>query len=166
MGSLVSLIRLILTQPVGSPESLDPLDVLDALRRTLDESCEERVRFNLRSAVDLPCAVIEGDALHHVLLIAIYSGLEDSDPSGIVSVSAVASPDELSDVGKSDRKSAELTFIVEAEGPDRQSGGALRGRVLAQIVADAVLEARGCRTKIYHRDGSNCVELTVPMATT
>ena len=36
--------------------------------------------------------------------------------------------------------------------------------VLAQFVADAVLEARGCRTKIYHRDGSNRVELTVPAA--
>lgn len=151
MGSLISLIRAILTQPTGSPESLDPLDVLDELQRSVDESCEDRVRFNLRSAVDLPRAVIEGDALHHVLLIAVYSGLEDSGPSGIVSVSAASNSDEL-------------TFIVEAEGPDWQSGGALRGRMLAQIVADAVIGARGGRTRVYHRDGSNCVEFTVPTA--
>ncbi len=149
MGSLVSLVRPILSEPSVSPPSVDALDLFEGLQHSLNESCEERVRFNLKSAVDLPRALIDPEPLHHLLLNAIYHGLEESEPSGVVVVAVRA-------------EAGELKFSIEDPGPDRRDGGALRGRGLSEQIADVVLNARGGRIDRTRGSASNRVEVTVP----
>ena len=151
IGSMLAQIRPLLSRPLGNAPHIDPLDVLDGLQRGLEESCAGRVRFDLKGAVDLPHAAFEPDPLHHVLLTVIYQALEDSD--GQVRVSVTRAGDTL-------------RFAVRDESPpeDLGKGVALRGKALATSVADAILEARGGRLDVTGENGSQQLEIVVPIA--
>lgn len=149
--SLNAQIRPLLSAPADHVPHVDPLDVLDGLQGSLEESCTRRVRFDLKSAVDLPNAAIEPEPLHHVLLTAIYQALEDSE--GDVRVAAT-------------RASDALQFSIRYDGkPEPQPaapGPALRGRALATCVAAAILGPRGGTVR-SPADGAG-VEIEVPAA--
>jgi signal transduction histidine kinase len=152
MGSLLAQVRPLLSPTSPQPLSVDPLDVLDGVSSGIEESCEERVRFNLKSAVNLPSAEIDPEPLHHILVTAIYQALEESAPDGKVTVST-----ELS--------GGSLVFVVEGEGPLEEPGGAvLRGRALSHAVAQAIIQERGGKAAVSAQGGGSRFEVIVPAA--
>ncbi len=152
MGSLLAQIRpLVSPVPEGAP-NVDPIEVLDGLQRSIEESCEARVVIDIDSAANLPMAVIDPEPLHHILLTFIYEALEDSEPSGKVAVAAFAQANSI-------------VFTVDDESKfEDVAGGALKGRALLRAVADAILRPRGGQIAVCSRGAGNRVELTVRAA--
>ena len=149
MGTLLAQIGPLLSSAPEISHPVGPSEVLDGLQRDVEESCEERVRFDTRSAAGLPKAAIDPDPLHHILLTLIYQALEESEPDGIVSVSVSAS-------------SESLVFAVDGEGPIEDDGtAALRGRTLAHAVADAILRKRGGEIEVRSSGDRSGVAVTV-----
>jgi signal transduction histidine kinase len=152
MGSLLALIAPLLSSAPETSHPVNPADVLDGLRRDVDESCDERVRIDTDSAAGLPSAAIDSNVLHHILLTLIYQALEESEPAGAVAVA-------VSDSGGS------LIFAVDGESPiEVDPGTALRGRTLAHSVAEAILRERGGRIEEQPSDDHSRVEVTVSAA--
>jgi nitrogen-specific signal transduction histidine kinase len=150
MGSLLAQIRPLLSPASLTPLSIDPLDLLDGVSSGLEESCEERVRFDLKSAVDLPSAGIDPEPLHHILVTAIYQALEESAPGGKVVVSSEVSGQWL-------------VLVIEGEGPLEKPGGAvLRGRALSHAVAEAILQERGGKVAVFSNGEGSRLEVMVP----
>jgi hypothetical protein len=150
MGSLLAQIRPLLSPASPTPLCIDSLDIFDGVSNGIEESCEERVRFDLKSAVDLPRAGIDPEPLHHILVTAIYQALEESSPAGKVVVSS-----ELSGQW--------LVFVVEGEGSLERPGGAvLRGRALSHAVAESILQERGGKVAVCSNGGGSRLEIMVP----
>ena len=152
MGSLLAQIRpLVSPVPEGAP-NIDPIEVLDGVHRGIEESCDERVAIDLKSATGLPMAAIDPEPLHHILLTLIYQALEESEPAGKVAVSAFAQADSI-------------VFTVDDESKFEDiTGGALKGRALLHSVAAAILRPRRGQIAIRSLSAGNRVELTVPTA--
>jgi len=133
-GSLLALIRPLLAPDEALTLPTDPLDVLDGLRRGLDESCDARVAVALKTAAELPEVDLAPEVLHHLLLTAILLGLEAGGPEGRVRVFAEA-------------VAGRVAFLVEDGGPpvDLSEPAELRGRPLTHEIARALLAARGGR---------------------
>ena len=149
MGSLLAQIGPLLSSAPEISHRISPRDVLEGLQRDVEESCEERVRFDTDTAADLPSAAIDPDPLHHILLTLIYQALEESEPDGTVAVSVSTSGESL-------------IFAVVGEGPiEEDAGGALRGRTLAHVAAEAILRKRGGKIEARLSDDPSRVEVTV-----
>jgi hypothetical protein len=131
-GSLVALVRPLLSPPPASVPLLDPLELLEALRRGLDDAGGARVRIELASAVDLPGVAIEGETLHHLLMADLLAALENLPGGERLRLSAEASPDGVS-------------FVLEAPGEAAPEAPALKltGCALTRALAAAVLGERG-----------------------
>jgi nitrogen-specific signal transduction histidine kinase len=152
MGSMLAQIRPLLSPVPEVAPNVDPLEVLDGVRRGIDESCDARLEVDLDSASDLPKAVIDPEPLHHILLTAIYQTLEESAPAGVVKVGAVA-------------RGESIVFRVDGEvAYDAGAGGALKGYALLRAVAETILGPRRGRIAIDSLGSGNRVELTVPAA--
>jgi len=152
MGSLLAQIRPLVSPVPADAPKVDPLEVLDGVRRGMEESCDERVAIDLEAAAGLPMAIIDPEPLHHILLTAIYQALEETAPAGKVAVSAFA-------------KAESIVFCVDGEAAvDADAGGALKGRSLLHAVAEAILRPRGSRIEIHPLGSGNRLELTVPVA--
>ena len=152
MGSLLAQIRPLVSPVPDSAPHVDLVRVLDGVRCGIEESCDARVAVNLESAAGLPMAAIDPEPLHHILLTAVYQALEESAPTGRVTVSAVAQAESI--VFRVDDE-------IESE-PD--ASGALRGRTLLHSVADAILRPRRGQIAAHSLDSGHRVELTVPAA--
>jgi nitrogen-specific signal transduction histidine kinase len=152
-GSLLAQVRPLLSPPAGPFRLVDPVDVLNELRRDLDEDCERSVRIDLKAAAALPEAEIDSESIHHLLLTAVFCGLDAAGPGQRVRVSAEA-------VGK------QIAFTVENEGPqqDEPSEPFLSGRSLTWILAEAILGQQGGQLQVQRRDALTRVELRVPAA--
>ena len=152
MGSLLAQIRPLVSPVLEGAPNIDPIEVLDGVRRGIEESCDERVAIDLASAANLPMAVIDPEPLHHILLTLIYRALEDSGPAGKVTVSAFS-------------KAESIVFAVDDESEfEDVAGSALAGRALLHAVADAILRPRRGQVAIRSLGGGNRVELSVPAA--
>jgi len=152
MGSLLAQIRPLVSPVPASAPKIDAIEVLDGLQRGIEESCEARVSIDINSAASLPMAVIDPAPLHHMLLTFIYQALEESEPSGKVTVAAFAQADSI-------------VFAVDDESKfEDVVDGPLKGRALLGAVADAILRPRGGQIAISSRDPGNRVELRVPAA--
>jgi len=152
MGSLLAQIRPLVSPVSGDVPNVDPLEVLDGVRRGIEESCDERVAIDLESAAGLPMAVIDPEPLHHILLTAVYQALEETAPAGKVAVSAIAQAESIA-------------FCVDGEAAvEADADSALKGRSLLHAVADAILRPRRGRIEIHSLGSGNRVELTVPAA--
>jgi hypothetical protein len=152
-GSLLALIR-----PLLAPDALvalptDPLDVLDGLRRGLDESCDARVVIVLKSAAELPDVDLASETLYHLLLTAIFLGLEAGGPEGRVRVFAEAA------LGR-------VAFLVEDEGPpgDFPEPPELRGRPLTHEIARTLLATLGGRFEVSRHEDRTRVAFEFPTA--
>jgi signal transduction histidine kinase len=149
MGTLLAQIGPLLSSAPEISHPVGPSEVLDGLQRDVEESCEERVRFDTRSAAGLPKAAIDPDPLQHIVLTLIYQALEESEPDGTVTVSVSASGESL-------------VFAVDGEGPIEDDGAAaLRGRTLAHAVADAILRERGGKIEARSSGDRSRVMVTV-----
>ena len=131
-GSLVALVRPLLSQPAPSVALLDPLELLEALRRGLDDVGAARVRVELKSAADLPGVAIDGETLHHLLLADVFAALENLAEGERVRVAAESSPDGVA-------------FVLEVAGEATPDAPApkLTGRALTRALAAAILGERG-----------------------
>jgi len=140
-GSLLALIRPLLAPDEALALPTDPLDVLDGLRRGLDESCDARVAIALKTAAELPEVDLAPEVLYHLLLTAIFLGLEAGGSEGRVRVFAEGG-------------AGRVAFLVEDEGPpvDLSESPELRGRPLTHEIARALLAAQGGRLQ-SSRDG-------------
>jgi nitrogen-specific signal transduction histidine kinase len=152
MGSLLAQIRPLVSPVPETAPHVDLVRVLDGVRCGIEESCDARVAVNLESAAGLPMAAIDPEPLHHILLTAVYQALEESAPSGRVTVSAVAQAESI-------------VFRVDDEVEcEADPGGALRGLALLCAVADAILRPRRGGIAVHSLDSGHRVELTVPAA--
>ncbi len=143
-GSLVALVRPLLTPAPERSAPLAPRAVLAGLRRGLDDTDAVQVRIDVESAADLPDVAIDGETLHHLLLAQILAALEERGTAAPLRVTAEALGDGVAFV-VADAPSADVA--LEAPG---LHGGAL-GRALAQTI----LGARGGRVEIQRRpDGA------------
>ena len=125
----------------GPWPTTDPLEILTGLRRGLDEHCDERVAIEFAAAAALPRVQLDGEVLHHLLLTAIFLGLEAGGPAGAVRVAA--------------RQAEEgVAFIVDDDGEpeDDEDLQALRARPLLLAVARALLAPRGGRVDLARSD--------------
>jgi hypothetical protein len=131
-GSLVALVRPLLSDPPPSVPLLDPLDLLEALQRGLDGVEGARVRVELKSAVDLPGVAIDGETLRHLLMADLFAALEDLPGGERVRVVAQPSADGVA-------------FVLEAPGEATPDAPALKltGRALTRALAAAILGRRG-----------------------
>ena len=150
MGSLLAQIRPLVSPVPEDAPNVDPFEVLDGVRRGIEESCDERVEIDLASVDGLPMAVVDPEPLHHILLTSVYQTLEDSEPAGKVAISAFAQAESI-------------VFAVDGETKfEDDAGSALKGRALLHAVADAILRPRGGEIAIRSLGSGNRVELTVP----
>ena len=131
-GSLVALVRPLLSSPPPSAPVLDPLELLEALRRGLEDVGGARVRVELKSAVNLPGVAIDGETLHHLLMADLFAALENL-PGG-ERVRVVAEPTANG-----------VAFALEAPGQATPDAPArkLTGRALVQALAAEILGKRG-----------------------
>jgi len=152
-GSLLALIRPLLAPDAALALPTDPLDVLDGLRRGLDESCDARVAIVLKSAAELPDVDLAPEVLHHLLLTAIFFGLEAGGPEGRVRIFAEAA-------------GGRVAFLVEDEGPpdDFPEPPELRGRPLTHQIARTLLAALGGRLEVSRPEGRTRVAFAFPTA--
>jgi hypothetical protein len=143
-GSLVALVRPLLTPAPERSAPLAPRAVLAGLRRGLDDSDASQVRIDVESAADLPDVAIDGETLHHLLLSQIFAALEERGIAAPLGVAAEARGDGVA-------------FVIE-DGPstDAESeAGGLHGPALGRALGRAILGARGGRVETQRRpDGA------------
>ncbi len=143
-GSLVALVRPLLTPAPVRSAALAPRAVLAGLRRGLDDSDAVQVRIDVESAADLPDVAIDGETLHHLLLAQILAALEERGTAAPLRVAAEALDDGVAFV-VADAPSADAA----AEAPG------LCGPALGRALAQTILGARGGRVEIQRRpDGA------------
>jgi len=152
-GSLLAQVRPLLAPDGAVVLPMDPLDVLDGLRRGLDESCDARVVIVLKSAAQLPDVDLAPEVLHHLLLTAIFLGLEAGGPKGRVRVFAEAAGERVA-------------FLVEDEGrlDDSSEPSELRGRPLTHEIARALLARLGGSFEVSRSEGRTRVAFAFPIA--
>ncbi len=131
-GSLLALVRPLLEAMPVPGAGVEPLEILDSVRRGLDDPEDRRVSVRLKTAVDLPDVAVEGQTLLHLLLVELFAAFEDL-PEG----------ERL--VLFAERRSNAVAFVLEDAGKpqDRQSGPRLAGRPLTQELARSILERCG-----------------------
>jgi signal transduction histidine kinase len=141
-GALLAMLRPLLAPEAVEPLRIDALDLLEGLRSGLDESSDARVVIALKTAALVPVVLLAPDAVHQLLLIAIWAGLEAAPAGGALRVSCLADGDRVA-------------FVVADDGPapDLDPGGDLRGRPLTWAVTRAVLAAMDGRFDVT-RDAS------------
>jgi hypothetical protein len=152
-GSLLAMVRPLLAPDAAAALPTDPLEVLDGLRRGLDESCDARVAIVLKSAAELPDVDLAPEVIHHLLLTAIFLGLEAGGPDGRVRVFAEA-------------VAGRVAFLVEDEGPpdDFPEPPELRGRPLTHQIARTLLATLGGRLEVSRPEGRTRVAFAFPTA--
>jgi signal transduction histidine kinase len=152
-GSLLAQVRPLLAPDAAAVVPMDPLDVLDGLWRGLDESCGARVAIALKSAAELPDVDLAPEVLHHLLLTAIFLGLEAGGPEGCVRVFAESAGEGVA-------------FLVEDEGPleDSSEPSELRGRPLTHEIARVLLARLGGSFEVSRAEGRTRVAFAFPIA--
>ena len=152
-GSLLAQVRPLLAPDTAVTLPTDPLDALDRLRRGLDENFDVRVVIVLKSAARLPDVDLAPEVLYHLLLTAIFLGLEAGSPKGRVRVFAEASGERVA-------------FFVEDEGrpPDLSRPPELHGRPLTHEIARALLGTLGGSFDVSRAEGRTRVSFAFPTA--
>lgn len=152
-GSLLAQVRPLLSGAARMPFRTDPLDVLGDLHRALDEQRECALHIDLKSAAGLPELDFDPEALHQILLTAVFDAEEAVDSGGCVRVAAEPSGEFVA-------------FLVEddGKGADPESEVALCGRPLARAVAAAILGDGGGRLEVRRPERLTRVAVLIPTA--
>ncbi len=151
-GSLLALVRPLLETPTVPAAGVEPIEILDSVRRGLDDPEDRRLRVRLKSAVDLPDVAVEGETLLHLLLAQLFAAFEDL-PEG----------ERL--VLFAERRNSAVAFVLEDAGKprDRQVDPQLAGRPLSQELARCILERCGGGFEFDFPAEGNRVALLVPI---
>jgi signal transduction histidine kinase len=125
--------------------------VLEGLRSGIDESLDARVAITLKSAADIPTVLLAPDLVHHLLLTALFAGLEADRAGGRVRVHCRA-------------REGRVEFVVEDAGPpfEPDPSGALRGRTLTLAASRSILAAMGGRLRVAREHGRTEVVFDLP----
>lgn len=152
-GSLLALVRPLLDATSLRALATDPVEMLRGLRRGLDASLDARVVIDLDSAKGLPDVAVAADMLHHLLLNAIFFGLEAAEGQGETRVRAWA------DGGR-------VAFEVEDRGrpPLGDDSGGLRGRPLTHAIARTLLVGQGGAFRCTRHGGCTQAIFALPEA--
>jgi len=136
-GSLLAMLRPLITPEAVTAMSIDALELLEGLRSGLDESSDTRVAIALKTAATVPNVRLAPDTVHHLLLTAIWAGLEASPIDAGVRVRCSSVADRVG-------------FVVEDDGaaPDLDPGGQLRGRPLTLAIAHHLIAAMDGRLEL------------------
>jgi len=142
-GSLLAMIRPLLSPATTPTDSLEAIEVLDRLHRGLDDDGASRVGLEMKAAVELPEVSVNSDALHNMLLTEIYLALDSLPPEGVVSVSACAVKEDV-------------IFWVEhrAGSSEAEDPAMLSGRSLAVACASMILSRTGGGVEVTRDAGS------------
>jgi hypothetical protein len=151
-GSLLALVRPLLEARPVPVAGVEPLEILDSVRRGLQDPEDRRLRVRLKTAVDLPDVAVEAETLLHLLLVQLFAAFEDL-PEG----------ERL--VLFAERRNNAVAFVLEDAGKpqDRQSGSRLAGRPLTQELARNILERCGGGCELELPAERTRVALLVPM---
>ena len=125
-GSLLALLRPLLAPEAVAPLPIDALELLEGLRSGLDESSDGRVVIALKTAALVPVVRLAPDSAHHLLLTAIWAGLEAASADGVLRVFCRVDGERVG-------------FVVEDDGAAPDQAGELRGRPLTWAITRAVL---------------------------
>jgi C4-dicarboxylate-specific signal transduction histidine kinase len=132
----------------------DPGDAIDALHGVLPERFDTRVRFELKSALQAPAVAIGPRLLHALLVTALIGAFEAAPPGAAVAVSAA-------------QAGARVVFSVSAsvrpEVEAARQGGALAGRRVEVVCAEAILSRLGGGAECRFANGRRSVLLEVPV---
>lgn len=131
-GSLLALIRPLLSPAKTLDDTLEVMEVLDRLHRGLDDDCVSRVKLDMKAASRLPDVSVNSDAIQNLLLTDVYLALAFLEPDEAVSVSACA-------------MGGGVAFQVEhrAERTELEDSETLIGHALAVACGSAILSASG-----------------------
>jgi signal transduction histidine kinase len=149
-GSLLAMLRPLLAPETAPPLPIDALELLAGLRGGLDESSDARVVIALKSAVEVPVVRLAPDSLHHLLLTAIWAGLEAAPGDAPLRVFCRADGDRVA-------------FVVEDDGPapDLDPDGQLRGRPLSWAITRSVLAAMEGRFFVTRDEAAGRTRVTL-----
>lgn len=152
-GAWVALIRPLRIQR-PSQSRVAPAELLAALERSVVELLDEPDQLRMPKGRGLPDLRIDSDAVHHLLVLLVAGAISESDGHRIRIL-----------LGE-ERRHVVLT-VADGTGqlPARPEGPSLRGRELARMVGDAVLQSAGGRLVIGAAARGNRVELWLPKAT-
>jgi hypothetical protein len=150
-GSLLALVRPLLESVPDPGAGTEALEVLDGMRRSVEDPEDDRLRVRLKTAVDLPDVAIEGETLLHLLLAEVFAAMEDLPEGERVEVYA-------------ERRNGVVAFVLEdvARPQDSQSGPRLAGRALTREVARSILERRGGGIEVDFPGEGTRLALLVP----
>jgi nitrogen-specific signal transduction histidine kinase len=153
-GSLLASIRPLLDAEHCGIAAVDPLEVLAGLRSGLDASVDFRVAIDLKSAVELPRIRVPAEPLHHLLVSAIYYGLESGGEAGSVRVRAEADEEHVA-------------FAVIDSGSLAATDGspALRGRRLLLAIATSLVAPAGGRVDVSAQSDGTRLAVAFPAGT-
>jgi signal transduction histidine kinase len=149
-GSLLALVPPLLAPDRAALPAVDVLDVLDGLRSGLDASCDGRVQIDLKSAAALPPVRLAPEPIHHLLLTAIFQGLEAGGTASRVRVRASA---EGADVALA---------VLDAGRVDEGRAPALRGRPLTFAIARSLLRGFAGRVEVAPFEAGTRVAFVLP----
>lgn len=152
-GALLALVRPLLSDERPQPTAVAPRDLLQGLHPALDDPGDRRLRVDLESAADLPPVAIEGDLVHHLLLVEILAAFEDLAPGGAVGLGA-------------ERAGDAVDFVLEDATPAREPAPApqLTGRALTVALAEHLLARRGGGVSVSAAGEGRRIRYRVPVA--
>lgn len=143
-GSLLATVRPLLAPETTRSEWLEPVEVLERVKQSLDEACARRVRVDLRSAAELPRVSFHPEVIHHLLLTEVLSGLEEFPENEHLTVSG-----QLMEAG--------VAFTVEPAPAGASDPTTLAGVVLSRLCARTIVELRGGQLHVEHGpNGTRC----------
>lgn len=127
-GSLLALVRPLLAPETLTQMAADPLEIMDGLWSGLDAASEDRVQIELKSAANLPRVRLVPEVIHHLMLSAIFCGLEVGGEGSRVRVRASTDADGIAFAVHDEVREPEVEALV------------LCGRSLVFAVADRLLQ--------------------------
>jgi hypothetical protein len=152
-GSLLSLVRPLLDETALEPFDLDPSELVEGLRRGLDDPRDPRLELDCGSAAELPRVLVDGEVLHHLLLCEVFAAFERLDPGECLRLKARARGEELL---------LELTGGAPEHEPE--TADRLAGRSLSHALASYLLAHVGGGLHAGTESGRQIVTLALPLA--
>lgn len=155
-GAALAHIRPLLVGREAVRVHVDPGELLEAARRSLEQNSARAPEVEVRPAPELPDVRVDPDGLHH-LLVTLVMAAWDATPDGTsVHMEACADGDTVVFAVEDDGRP------YEAEKVDPQVGP--RGRALALEVAATVVERWDGQVRVSLQSVGTRVEVRLPAA--
>ena len=152
-GSLLSLVRPLLDETSLEPFAFDPSELVEGLRRGLDDPHDPRLELDCGPEGRLPRVLVDGELLHHLLLCEIFAAFDRLEPGECLRLTARAHGEAV---------------LLELSGgaPERapESNDRLSARSLCHALANRLLAHVGGGLSASTSDGRQQVAFALPVA--